>query len=98
MEPSLSSILQDKVLPAAFPGRLEVRLSPLQRIAEGWESEIYAFRMEYRLPGEAAPAAQELILRIYPGDDLPAAARKAEGEARALRLLGQAGYPVPAVF
>lgn len=77
-------------LATLFPDRAAQLLGVL-RISNGWECEVYGFRVQF------GTEQQDFILRIYPGDDFPAAAGKAEGEFRTLSLLGMAGYPVPHV-
>ena len=65
------------------------RVLNLQRITSGWESDVYSFDLE------RGQARTGLILRIYPGDD---AREKSAREYRSLRLLRDAGYPVPETF
>lgn len=64
-----------------------VQVGGLRRISDGWESDVYAFDApEWKTDGR--------ILRLYFGAN---AADKALHEYRTLKLLGQAGYPVPHV-
>ena len=65
----------------------------LTNISSGWESDVYAFRLT--VGPETDRRRQELILRIYPGED---ADPKAQDEYRALALLHRMKYPVPEVF
>ena len=65
----------------------------LTNISAGWESDVYAFCLT--VGPEVDRRQQELILRIYPGED---ADRKAQDEYRALALLHQMDYPVPEVY
>ncbi len=67
-------------------------LSQLTNITTGWECEVYSFVLERQSPGQ--PAREELILRLYPGDD---GASKSEKEFYVLSQLYQASYPVPRV-
>jgi aminoglycoside phosphotransferase (APT) family kinase protein len=69
-----------------------VQVRDLASINPGWESELYAFTLEYGLPSDRA--CQELVLRIYSGDD---AQGKSAHEFRSMRRLYEAGYPVPQV-
>jgi aminoglycoside phosphotransferase (APT) family kinase protein len=76
-----------------FPTKQEVRISDLINIAAGWESEIYSFAVEHGPAQERQ--REELILRIYPGDDAHA---KSAREFHGMSQLHQAGYPVPHVL
>jgi len=83
---TLSDDLQH-YLAERYPG---ATVSDFQLIASGWESDIYAFTLH-----SATGAPQALILRPYLG---AGATQKSIREARGLRQLHQAGYPVPAVL
>lgn len=63
----------------------------LTNLSMGWESDVYGFTLENAATGHAAPR----VLRLYFGQH---AAYTAGREAAALRLLRQAGYPVPEVY
>jgi len=78
---------------AAFPTRQEVQISDLTAISSGWESDVYSFAVEYGPAGERR--REDLILRIYPGDD---AYDKSRHEFHAMSQLHKAGYPVPQVL
>lgn len=76
----------------AMPDRREPLVSEPVEISSGWESEIHAFALQH---GEAEPRKREdLILRIYPGDD---AYEKSAREFGGMRRLYEEGYPVPYV-
>jgi aminoglycoside phosphotransferase (APT) family kinase protein len=77
----------------AFPAKQEVRVTELAHISEGWESDMCSFTVESGPAG--ARQSEELILRIYPGQD---AHDKSAREFRGMRLLHGAGYPVPQVL
>jgi aminoglycoside phosphotransferase (APT) family kinase protein len=77
----------------AFPDRPEAQISDLVSLSAGWESDVYAFRVEYGPAG--ARQGEELILRIYPGDD---GRSKSAREFHGMNRLYQAGYPVPQVL
>jgi aminoglycoside phosphotransferase (APT) family kinase protein len=77
----------------AFPTWQEVKVSDLSQISTGWESVVYAFDAEYGPPKERQ--CEELILRIYPGED---AWDKSAHEFRGMRQLHEVGYPVPRVL
>lgn len=75
-----------------FSNRIHPQISQFTCLNNGWESDVYRFRVEW---GEApARQAEDLILRIYPGAD---AVEKSAREFRALSLLNKLGYPVPRV-
>lgn len=78
---------------AAFPDRKRVRVRDLARLNAGWESDVYAFAAHYELAGQRR--REELILRIYPGND---AHYKSAREFHGMSQLYQAGYPVPQVL
>ncbi len=67
-----------------YPG---ATISDLQFVTSGWESDVYTFTLD--LPTDAP---RFLILRLSPGDG---ASKKLIREARGLRQLHQASYPVP---
>jgi aminoglycoside phosphotransferase (APT) family kinase protein len=73
-----------------FPERVGVRIADLSDITSGWETEVYAFAVEYCEGGQRR--REELILRIYPGGG---ASEKAGREFRAMQQLHRSGYPVP---
>ena len=76
-----------------FPSWERMRILGLTRISEGWENDVYSFTVEYK---EAAQKNREdLILRIYPGDD---ALQKSAREFNAMKQLYEVGFPVPQVL
>ena len=75
---------------AAYPDRPAVQVSDLTCINAGWESDVYAFAVSYGPAG--GRQREELILRIYPGNDAPA---KSAREFHGMSQLHKAGYPVP---
>jgi len=77
----------------AFPARRGMRVGEVTDIGAGWESEMYSFDVEYGPTGQRQ--REELVLRIYPGDDAhPKSAREFHGMSQ----LYKAGYPVPQVL
>jgi len=74
----------------AFPYRQHVQVIELYCLGWGWESNIYAFTVVYEEQGQRGQ--EQLVLRLYMGED---AEQKAEREFYAMRLLREAGYPVP---
>jgi aminoglycoside phosphotransferase (APT) family kinase protein len=77
----------------AFPSREGIRISELVPISEGWESDMYAFVVESG-PEEACQR-EELVLRLYSGEDAHA---KSAREWRGMDLLHEGSYPVPRVL
>ena len=77
----------------AFPARQGVQVSDLTSISAGWESDMYSFTVEHGPAGEHR--REELILRIYPGDD---AHDKSAREFHGMSQLHKAGYSVPQVL
>ena len=76
-----------------FPNRSGMRITDLTSISAGWESDMYSFDVEYGPAGKRQ--REELILRIYPGDD---AHEKSAREFHGMSQLYEAGYPVPQVL
>ena len=72
-----------------YPERKDVTVLDLEQISLGWENEVYSFSLEYDEKHE------DLILRIYPGDD---ALGKSTREFNVMKQLKDSGYPVPEVF
>jgi len=80
-------------LERALPDKEGIRVRDLAKLTSGWESEMFAFDLEYGLPGKRQ--RWELILRLYPGDDAHA---KSAHEFHALHNLQRTGYPAPGVL
>jgi aminoglycoside phosphotransferase (APT) family kinase protein len=78
---------------AGAPMSQTARLLELHEISDGWENEVYSFALADATA--AGPAREELILRIYPGNDGP---QKAAREFEAMRRLRLVGFPVPQVL
>lgn len=77
---------------AAFPEREAPVVADLVSLNVGWESDVYSFTATWGPPTERV--GEELILRIYPGND---AYEKSGKEYDALALLHSANYPVPRI-
>lgn len=77
----------------AFPDKRDLRVTGLNNISSGWESDVYAFVLEHGRAGERE--REDLVLRVYPGDD---ARVKSAREFRGMRWLHRARYPVPEVL
>jgi len=75
-----------------FPSK-ERKVIDLARISDGWETDVYSFAVEHG--ADAEQKRDELILRIYPGEN---ATQKAEHEFSTMKQLGEVGYPVPRVL
>ena len=76
----------------AFPDHLNPQINTLISLNNGWESDVYAFRVAWGTVEDHH--TDDLVLRIYPGAD---AVEKSAKELRGLALLKQGGYPVPRV-
>ena len=93
MNPSVIKNQLEDYYRLASPHDQDAKVSNLVSINEGWESIIYAFDL---IPDpKKQDLIQHLILRIYPGSD---ARDKSHREYDGLKVLYQAGYPVPQVF
>jgi len=77
----------------SFPEYEGPQVNDLVCLNSGWESDVYAFRLDYKMDGERGQ--RDLVLRMYPGGY---AAVKARDEYRALAMLHRMGYPVPEVY
>ena len=91
MPNDILSLLQG-YYPRAFPAREDPLVSDLVSLNNGWESDVYAFIIEWGPAG--LRQREDLILRVYPGGD---AYTKSGDEFRNLSILRRAGYPVPRV-
>ena len=70
-----------------------VQVHDLARISDGWETDVYSFAVEHVKSNERE--RQDLILRVYPGDDAP---QESAHEFDVMKQLYEAGYPVPQVL
>lgn len=68
------------------------RVRRFAHISDGWENEVYSFTLQRET--DSGPASEDLILRVYPGDD---AITKAKREFAVMDRLFHLGYPVPEV-
>ena len=75
-----------------YADRESAQILDLARISDGWETDVYAFAVEH--DQASGREREELILRLYPGDD---AVGKSAREFSAMGKLYQLGYPVPRV-
>ena len=76
----------------ASPEREAPVVTDLVSLNAGWESDVYSFTATWGPPGQRV--REELILRIYPGND---AYEKSGKEYKALALLRSVDYPIPRV-
>jgi aminoglycoside phosphotransferase (APT) family kinase protein len=88
LQPGLQTYCQ-----GAFGSWYGARIREVANLSTGWESEMYSFHLEHG-PAEQRQC-EDLILRIYPGDD---AHGKSAREFHGMRRLHNAGYPVPRVL
>jgi len=70
-----------------------MQISSLTQITGGWENEVYSFTLEDE--EAAGRKCEDLILRIYPGNDAP---QKSAREFNAMKQLYEVGFPVPEVL
>lgn len=68
---------------------VDVAVSDVEAIGQGWESEIYGF------VAKSPTASHDLVLRAYTG---PGGEQKAVIEGRGMARLSDANYPVPRVY
>lgn len=86
-----TSILLD-YLQGVYHERKHLLLSGWKTLNNGWESDVYKFTAEWEEAAEKK--SEDLILRIYPGND---AYEKSIHEYDSLVFLRNSGYPVPRV-
>ncbi len=77
----------------ALPTKTNPQITDLTSISTGWESDVYSFVAEHG--PEDGRRRDDLILRIYPGDN---AYQKSAREFHGMSQLHRAGYPVPQVM
>lgn len=79
------------------PGSPPVRLLSCEKIAEGWECDVYSFALapEMESGDERSGLARDLVLKIYLGNR---ASAKCAREFEFMGSLRQRGMPVPAVL
>lgn len=75
-----------------FPASEQPKVGEVNNVTGGWEHEMYAFDVERLVAADRRREA--LVLRIYSGDS---AYERAEREFHGMKLLYDAGYPVPRV-
>ena len=80
-------------LESHIPSKKHIRIDSLVKITDGWETDVYSFRSEYE--SNRKHFFNDMILRMYPGDESEGKATK---EFNAIAQLLKAGYPVPKVY
>ena len=75
-----------------FPDHHWIHINNVNKINDGWETDIYAFDVDTEHAGERTH--EELILRIYSGTG---GTNDSAREFRGMRLLHECRYPVPEV-
>ncbi len=88
MEPSTI----ESYIKSRMPDKVDIHVSQMAEITDGWETEIYSFDAESSKDG--MKSVEKLVLRMYSG---PWAHYKARKEFDLLKRLHAAGYPVPEV-
>lgn len=80
-------------LQRTFPERSDFLIENIEDLTSGWESTIYSLNLTFRQDGQQKQ--DEIILRIFPGDN---AGEKSRHEFQGMQLLHRVGYPVPRVY
>jgi len=83
-------------LQAKVPYLHDVSITNMQSLTPGWECEIYALDLGF-VDG-SAQKTMPMILRLYPGLEIPLLGPKHLHEFNTMRQLAHDGYPVPAVY
>lgn len=78
---------------ARYPAKRHIKALDLVKITDGWETDVYSFSLEYESDNKLH--SNDLILRIYPGDD---AKEKSAKEFKVMAKLYEVGFPVPKVY
>jgi aminoglycoside phosphotransferase (APT) family kinase protein len=81
----------EQYLKTKFSDKLELSITRLEKLRDGWESDNYILSVEYGAPRTRA----DWVWRIYSGEGSGA---KAAREFNSMKKLRDAGYPVPKVF
>ena len=87
---TLSMTLPDRLRLYLASRDAEAMISNFNFLASGFESEVYTFELQ-----GASSLQRDYILRLFTGEG---ATEKLLREARALSMLQEAGYPVPALL
>jgi len=92
MNESMQQQLQ-RYITQSFPDKKTPQVGELTNLSAGWESDVHAFTLTHGAGQDQS--AEELVLRIYQGDDAPA---KSIREFQGMQWLHRAGYPIPQVL
>ncbi len=76
-----------------YPAKKHIKALDLVKITDGWETDVFSFRLGYE--SNSKQYSDDLILRIYPGDD---AKEKSTKEFKVMAKLYELGFPVPKVY
>jgi aminoglycoside phosphotransferase (APT) family kinase protein len=74
----------------------DLTVSSLLNRSDGWECEVYSFELGFTDKG--VHQSKPMILRLYPGREMPGVEPKAVREFNTLCQLAEYGYPVPQVY
>jgi len=85
--------IQDRLFSYIRQTRQIRQIHNFTKITSGWENEVYLFDAEYNIEGKRD--YEELVLRIYQGDNVTG---KAQREFSAMKRLYELGFPVPKVY
>ena len=88
-----NSTIQDKLFDYIKQTKKIGQIHNLTKITSGWENEVYLFDLEYD-QGEKRDY-EELVLRIYQGENVKG---KAQKEFKAMKRLYELEFPVPKVY
>jgi aminoglycoside phosphotransferase (APT) family kinase protein len=87
------NMIQDGLLDYIRQSRQIRQIHNFTKITSGWENEVYLFDAEYDIDGKRD--YEELVLRIYQGENV---AGKAQREFKAMKRLHELGFSVPKVY
>jgi aminoglycoside phosphotransferase (APT) family kinase protein len=87
------NMIQDWLLSYIGKTRKIRQIHNFTKITSGWENEVYLFDAEYDIEGKQN--YEELVLRIYQGENVEG---KAQKEFKAMKKLHELGFPVPKVY
>ena len=83
----------EKYLRKKYPKYKHVKVSDLQSLAKGWETELFSFKFIYEK--EEKKFEEQLVLRMYPGKNQE---EKTKWEYKVLTSLFNVDYPVPKTY
>lgn len=89
----IDSDVQDRLFNYIGQTRQIRQIHNFTKITSGWENEVYLFDAEYDIEGKRN--YEELVLRIYQGENVEG---KAQREFKAMKRLHELRFPVPKVY